>query len=268
MSDESEARTIAPWARVLILLTTLAVGCLLSYLLTGTIVPTARADALVFQSALLFIVLGSAVIEHKFTRPADSVVNALMGVIALVTVYGIAPKKAWWLVFAYCIVVFVVALTCTVVSTERDITGWRQTVARWTYRPAVIFGRARLLYSIVFLFAIFTFYGIQARQTAILVLFWGLFLALWPLGVPELLSGLRARRLSSVPIGRVARLDSPNLLRITLKPDERWDSSSSALYQAPDGTQHVVLALYVQSTDVGTLATGLCVKSVPDPFPN
>src|SRR5436189_160516 len=90
MAGELQTTTVTPWARVSILVLTLAAACVLSYVLTGTIVPTSPADALIFQSTLLFVVLGSAILEHKFTRPADSVVNALMGVISLVTVYGIA----------------------------------------------------------------------------------------------------------------------------------------------------------------------------------
>jgi hypothetical protein len=267
MAPEEKTRMIAPWARVSILVVTLVTGCALSYTLTGTVVPTAPADVLIFQSTLLFVVLGSAVLEHKFTRPADSVVNALMGMIALVTVYGIAPKMGWWVVFSYCFCVFVVSLTCSIVSTEPKITGWRRTVADLSYRPAVVFGRARLLYSVVFLFAVFTFYGVQTRQTAILVLFWGLFMAVWPLGIPEILSGIRPGRSLLQPIGRVARLDSPNLLRITLNLNECWDSTCAVVYQAPDGTQHRVLPLYVLSMDDQTLATGLCVVPTSDPIP-
>ena len=60
MPAEERTRTVAPWARVSILVVTLGAGCALSYALTGTIVPTAPADALIFQSTLLFVVLGSA----------------------------------------------------------------------------------------------------------------------------------------------------------------------------------------------------------------
>ena len=110
---------------------------------------------MVFQSTLLFVVLGSAVLEHKFTKPADSVVNSLMGMVSMVTVFGIAPREPWLLVFGYCAVVFAFALVCTMVSASPETTGWRRTIADWTYRPAVVFGRARLLYSVVFLFAVF-----------------------------------------------------------------------------------------------------------------
>lgn len=262
MAERNEQAGVAPWVRVAILVGALATACVISLYSTGTIIPTSARDALIFQSTLLFVVLGSAVLEHKFTRPADSVVNGLMGVVSLVTVADVAPRGAWWAVFAYCAITFVLALVCSVVSTEPHLTGWRARVAQLTYKPAVVFGRARVLYSVVFLFGVFSFYGMQDPRTGILVVFWGLFIALWPLGVPELLSALRLRRDGQSPIGRAVRLDSPNLLRIALDPQTKWLPDAPVIYEAADGTQHVVVPLYSQTKDEHVLATGMCVPSM------
>ncbi len=218
MSESTEPARVTAGARMIILIGSLVIACGLSLALTGTIIPTSAAEALIFQSTLLFVVLGSAVIEHKFTRPADSVVNGLMGMVSLITVVPIAPQKAWWAVFGYCAAVFLLALVCSVASTEPTISGWRRRVAAATYRPAVVFGRARVLYTVVFLFALFAFYGVQDLRTAVLVVFWGLFLALWPLGVPEMLSAFQIRKGGPSSIGRAIRFDSPNLVRVELHP--------------------------------------------------
>ena len=113
----AQAGYVAPWARVAILVGALTLGSALSYYLTGSVLPEKSAEALIFQSTLLFVVIGSAVLEHKFTRPADSVVNALMGMISLITVYGVAKGLSWTLTFLYCAIVFLVSLSCTLVST-------------------------------------------------------------------------------------------------------------------------------------------------------
>ena len=107
---------VAPWARVLILISAMIVACLLSLRLTGSLVPISAGDALIFQNALLLVVLGSAILEHKFTKPADSVVNFLMGIVTLVTVYPVAPRLMWWVVTAYCGMVLALATVCTAVS--------------------------------------------------------------------------------------------------------------------------------------------------------
>ncbi len=261
MAERTEQAVVAPWVRVAILVGALATACAISLYSTGTVIPTSAPEALIFQSTLLFVVLGSAVLEHKFTRPADSVVNGLMGVVSLVTVADVAPRMAWWAVFAYCTLTFVLALVCSVVSTQPHLTGWRARVAQFTYKPAVVFGRARVLYSVVFLFGVFSFYGVQDQRTAILVIFWGLFIALWPLGVPELLSAFRLPRDGPPAIGRAVRLDSPNLLRIALDPQTKWLPDAPVMYEAVDGAQHVVVPLYSQTRDEHVLATGMCVPS-------
>jgi hypothetical protein len=77
----SAQQIILPWVRIAILLTAVIVLCGVSFAINGAIIPQDAKHALIFQNALLLVVLGSAVIEHKFTKPADSLVNALMGLI-------------------------------------------------------------------------------------------------------------------------------------------------------------------------------------------
>ena len=141
LNTYSKDKIIAPWARVAIMLTSLAVMFMLSWILTGSLIPEESPDALIFQNALLLIVLGSAILEYKFTKPADSVVNALTGIITLITIYHVAPKSTWWLIFLYCLIVFVMASACSIVSTGKHITGWRKSIAKFTYTPSIYFGK-------------------------------------------------------------------------------------------------------------------------------
>jgi len=231
----------------------------LSWQLTGSFVPTKPQESIIFQSGLLLVVLGSAVLEHKFTRPADSVVNALAGIVTLVTVYSVAPRLAWWLLLSYCAFVFALALSCTVVSTGPDIKGWREQVARYTYQPAVYLGRARLLHSMVFLFGVFAFYDSRSREAAVLVAFWGVFVALWPLRLPQLLSGLSRNVEAPTKLGRVIRREWPDLVRVELQSGVDWSEDRPRIYQDGDGNQHLVVPLYKQLRDEQAIATGLCI---------
>jgi uncharacterized protein len=257
-----------PWVRVAILATALVVVCILSYYITGSVIPTDPKNGLIFQNALLLIVLGSALLEYKFTKPADSAINGLLGCITLVTVYRVAPTFAWWVVFVYCAVVFILATTCVAVSSGPTISGWRERVAAYTYRPSVVLGKARVLFSIVFLAAVFWFYGLQGYQTAALVLFWGIFVAIWPLGVPEFLSAFRPReRATTEAVGRVVRTDWPNVVRVALDRGSTWSRRSPKVLQQSDGRQCYVVPLYHQVQEEGVLGTGLCVGEVETPLP-
>lgn len=248
---------VAPWARVTIMASALAVGGALSWRLTGSAVPTEPRQAIIFQTGLLLVVLGSAILEHKFTRPADSLVNSLMGIVSLVTVYATSPRAAWWFVFAYCALVFVMALACVALSTGPDVSGWRALVAKGTYGPAVYLGRARLLFSIVFLFGVFAFYSLGSRAAAVLVAFWGVFIALWPLRLPEFLTSLRRAVSSPTPLGRVVRREWPSLVRVELQPGVSWNEQEPRIYQDADGGQYLVVPLYKQVREQQALATGL-----------
>ena len=146
---------VSPWVRVAILLAATAILGFISHRLTGSVLPIDAKEALVFQNALLLIVLGSALLEHHYTKPADSVINSLMGLLTLLTVYGEAPKWPWRLVVGYCLLVFFFSTICVTVSSTSRETGWRAKLAQFTYRPSVILGSSRVLFTVVFLSGIF-----------------------------------------------------------------------------------------------------------------
>jgi hypothetical protein len=257
MNDET--KTIQPWARVLILLGSLLAVCLLSRNITGHWIPSDTKDSVIFQNALLLIVIGSALLETKFTKPADSAINGLMGMLTLVPVYGLPTPAHWWLIFGYCGVVCVLAMTCVAVSSGPSIIGWRSKVANVTSRPAVVFGKARVLYSIVFIYSVFSFYGVTSATTAKLVVFWGIFLALWPLRVPDLLSAFRAKRRGYSIVGHVVRTDAPNVVHATLQGEVKWSQEKVFILQQNNGQQCHVVPLFEQMKEQQTLATGLCI---------
>jgi len=252
---------VEPWSRVAILLFFLALALVLSRYLTGSFLPSDPKQSLIFQGSLLLIVLGSAVLEHKFTKPADSAVNALMGIVTLIPVYRATPILVWWLVLLYCVGVFFLAVACVAVSSGPHISDEQQRVARLTYRPAVVFGSARILYSILFLFGLFAFYQLQSTGAVLLLLFWGLFVVVWPLGLPELLSGLSRSKEEPKSIGRLLRTDAPNIVRVSLDPTGDWSPSRGKLYQQADGKQTLVIPLFSHVQDEGLLGTGMCVDS-------
>jgi hypothetical protein len=185
-------RHLAPWMRLAILLTGLAVLCLLSWSMTGSLFPTDSRQANIFQSGLLLVILGSLFLEDKFTRPADVVVNGLTGIVALMTVVP-AGANAWWiLVFLYCLAVFLAAAVCIALSSAGEVEPWRAKISDYLYRTSTAFGSSRVLFTVVFLYGVFSYYGLQSKQTATLVLFWGMYIALWPLRIPQLVQALIA----------------------------------------------------------------------------
>jgi uncharacterized protein len=257
--------SIDPWVRVTIMLVATGVVALLSYSLTGSVLPVEPRQALVFQNALLLIVLGSALLEHHFTKPADSAVNALMGLITLFSVHGEAPTGPWTIAAGYCSVVFILSATCVAVSQGAQVSGWRKRVARFTYRPSVVFGRARVLFTVVFLSGLWFFYTVQDPVTIALILFWGVFLAIWPLKIPELVTAwFRGTPQDSTSVGEILRIDSPNILRVAFSGESTWDPSLPKICVQPNGESYWVKPLFSQFQEGRLLATGL-LTSIPAP---
>src|ERR1035437_6614296 len=99
--------TTPPWTRVLILVLSVTALAVLAHSITGEFIPSDPKTALIFQNALLLIVLGSTLLEHKFNKPAYSVINGLMGAITLFPVYGFSKKQLLLgLVFFFCFLCF------------------------------------------------------------------------------------------------------------------------------------------------------------------
>ncbi len=266
-SSMKQQDTTPPWPRVLILVCSVVVLAALAHYVTGEFLPADPKTALIFQNALLLIVLGSVLLEHKFTNPAHAAVNGLMGAITLLPVYGLPNKHVWWIVFLYCSLVFLFAMICVSVSSGPTLTGWRKRIADITYRPAVELGKSRLLFSVVFLYGVFSFYGTLSIQIAVLVVFWGIFMAIWPLGVPELLAAFRSKEGTSLAIGNVVKTDAPNIIHATLTSNAKWDRKFVKLFQQGDGKQRYVIPLFSQAKNDQILGTGLCAAHVDEPIP-
>ncbi|HKI54520.1 MAG TPA: DUF87 domain-containing protein [Anaerolineales bacterium] len=255
---------IAPWVRVIILLSSTLVMSGLSYLFTGSIIPRDPQDALIFQNALLLIVIGVALLEKYYTKPADSMVNSLMGVLTLLGVYDIAPKLFWWVMFSYLTLVFFFAIMTTAIYSFEVQNPKFIKLAELCYQPAVVLGQARVLYSVVFLYAIFTFKGVQSLQTVALVLFWGIFIVIWPLRLPQLMSRLSFQKKRYQPVGHVMRTDWPNIVRVTIQPSTNWTNESIKIFQQVDGKQSLILPLFSEPQGDELVGTGLVVKEYKD----
>lgn len=256
-----------PMIRVFIMLVGLLCVLLISWSYTGSPIPEDPKYSLVFQNALLLIVLGSAILEHFFTKPADSMVNSLMAGITLFSVYGNTPTAAWWTVFIYCLFVFVISTVCVATSGERINNELAEVVNSRLYRPAVVLGRARVIFSIVFLFGIYSFYSSQTELTVTLVVFWGIFMAIWPLKIPQLLSAISFNSSEQIPpVGRLLRVDNPGILRFSITEETNWGSDSLFIYQRVDNSQKWVMPLYSHFDDVKRIGTAMIVGDVKDPI--
>lgn len=249
----------APWARVTVMLLGLLGALLLAWVLTGSVIPRDSKESLIFQNGLLLLVLGSAIIEHKFTRPADAVVNGLMGVVTLVPVYPSAPRLAWAIVFSYALLIFVVASICVALSEKPAPTGRKQWLTNATYYFATTFGQARIFFSVLILFGAFSFYSIRSTETVILLLFWAFYVLAWFTGLPTALTRLMQRTAAAPSIASIVRVDAPNIVRAELVPGSTWTKTTPKACCQADGTTGLLVPLYSAIQADKRIGTGLFI---------
>lgn len=252
-----------PMIRVFIMLIGLLCTLLISWKFTGSPLPQDSKYSLVFQNALLLIVLGSAILEHFFTKPADSMINSLMAGITMFGVYHVSPALAWWVVFSYCLFVFIISTICVATSGGRVSGDIASVVNNRLYRPAIVLGRSRLIFSIVFLFGVYSFYSIQSELAVYLIVFWGVFIAIWPLKLPQFLSSINFRHQEIIlPIGKLLRLDNPGVLRFAINQSTDWEQGKPLIYQSVDKIQQWVLPLYSHLNDERRIGTAMLLGAV------
>ena len=254
-----------PMVRVFIMLVGLLCALLISWKFTGSPLPQDSKYALIFQNAMLLIVLGSAILEHFFTKPADSMINSLMAGITMFGVYHVSPALAWWVAFSYCLVVFLISTICVATSGGRVSGDIASVVNNRLYKPAIVLGRSRLIFSIVFLFGVYSFYSIQSEIAVYLIVFWGVFMAIWPLKLPQLLSSISFNSLETVlPIGKLLRMDNPGVLRFAINQSTDWEKGKPLIYQRVDKSQQWVLPLYSHLNDERRIGTAMLLGAVEE----
>lgn len=257
-------RHVLPWVRILILvLATICLG-VISLATTGNLIPQDPGQALLFQSSLLLVVLGSLVLERYFTAPGDALVN---GLTALITVLPFATSKhsgVWALLVVYLLIVIIASAVAVALQGRHRSVGRFARLQAIVYSTSIFLGQARVVFSIVFLVSIAFFVQTSTGQSFTLLAFWGIYVAMWPLGLPQLLSRLKApvanRR---AVVGVLDRVDSPNVARISLDDNFDWSSApgSPLLVQLHDGTPRWAIRLVAETASDGRWATLLLARS-------
>lgn len=257
------AADVRPWVRLSILVVGVLTLFAIARVVTGDLIPSDPVDALMFQSGLLVVVLSSSVIELNFTRPAESLVNSLSALVALIAVVPSAPMLPTTFLFIYLGIVLVASLVCVFGqdANKRD-SGIATNIA---YRISSELGRARIVFSVVFVTVVAFYVDEPDAMTLSLVAFWGLFLVIWPLNIPQLLNRLfGSRRVREALVGRVVRVDSPGIVRAQLSTTAswRWAETPPVLVHLPDDSVRWGIPLMSENRDDDRWGTLLLTRLV------
>jgi hypothetical protein len=157
----------------------------LVWLHTGTLLPPSGPDAIWFNAGLFTLLLGRFVTEYRFTKPNDVFLNCVTVFVGVSTLAH-PPHPAWWEGIRWgsaAIGVIAVALSWDLgAQARREERKWRS----FLYQLVVSIGRADVLFSIVFILALMSYFALDTHETQIFVIAWGGILLTANLNLPTL----------------------------------------------------------------------------------
>lgn len=237
---------------------------IVSIVTTGALFHTDGQLANIFQSGLLLIVLGSILLEDKFTKPLDALVNSLTAIIALIGIYGVSLDYLllWTCLLIYSVIIFVFSfIGLLTIETTSEV--WKR-INKSSYFITKTFGKAQVIFSIVFLFSAFSHFRQDETNLTILVLFWVTYIGLLWLKVPQFIQGLWEQKqrqdAKNDVLGIVLRVDYPSIVKLELLPEKSWTSRNLAIVCLGDGKPQFIQPLYTQTQDKLVVGTGLILQ--------
>jgi len=180
-----------------------------------------------FTSGLLLVVLGIFVTEKYFTKPLDVIVNIVTLFVVLSTLDNAQKFLLYWPLFVYSLLVGLIALTSFVlIDEEKDKNILSQKVANSAYRISAFLGSSKMLFSIVFIISIFSYFLLSIQnnllitkeQTAVLYLifFWGATLLIEPIDrklINPLIDNFKNKS-SPKLIGKIIKRLNPDIIYV------------------------------------------------------
>jgi hypothetical protein len=254
--------------------TALIINLILFYgaflIVTGRLLPSGGLESVWLLSAiaLWFLTLLSA---PWFVPPRDALANAVGAAAILVTIdlTSVAYLKHElnlfrWASAVYCVFVTFAALLALLLHDRNERSPW----SGFSFRLAATFGRGELLYTPSAFISIAGAYQGDFSITVFLLALWVLFVIARP--AEQLLTARRywlAERAVAAEfpsVGRIERVDHPNILRIRIQRRSSWKPGSLYVAAMPDGAQQYTLALFTQVQGTDVIGTGLCVAKVAE----
>lgn len=190
----------------------------LNKFVTGNWVPPSGDSGIWFSGGLFMIIVGAYWTENFFTKPADVAQNAIVAIISI-SMLSSPPLKEWWdglQIFSAIIGVIAIALAFQ----RANPTGEVSTISRLGYEIVSRVGASSVLFSLVFVLSLISYFDFKSPETKAMVIFWGLVLFFKHARIDEIIDVFikKITTKNANTIGKVTRLFEPGIVRFQLFP--------------------------------------------------
>ncbi|MCB5191803.1 DUF87 domain-containing protein [Methylobacillus arboreus] len=185
----------------------------LNYYFTKSLLPSPDTKNLWFYSGLFMMVFSILFIDPYYSSPKNVITNTIPLALTLIAIKDVfIDLKLWWVSFGVVLTLLIVALVALVLNNETKSENHIQNrISILLKNSVVLFGQGRVLYSLVFIASLLSYYSIQNNYTITLFFFWCGILLINPKALTNTFS-LKSKRLSNNAIGEVFSIQSKQLL--------------------------------------------------------
>lgn len=144
----------------------------LSWWHTGSFAPPSGPDAIWFHAGLFTLVLGRFITEYRFTKPNDVFLNCV-AVFASTSTLTNPPNSEWWLLLRWGSLIVGTAAIGLAWDPGREAKLADSRARSIAYQVVTQLGRAEVIFSLVFVLALISYFDLRDYKTKVFVVAWG-----------------------------------------------------------------------------------------------
>lgn len=256
--------------RTIVLLVNAIIAFLVFWSVTGNELPTGGLETVWLVCALSYWFLG-LLSAPWFVPPRDALISAVGALLILIPMdissatlfFGELEQIRAWLI-GFSVVVVVLAIYSLFMH-DKD---GRSAPGKFAFRLTSIFGKGEVLFTGPAVVSVIASHQTSFSEMSWLLLFWILVV----IGKPVERFVEAARKLNEdiqsadafPSIGRIDRIDHPNILRVRLDSGSLWPNNRLFTATLPNGEQQYVVSLFSQIQGAEVVGTGLVVATAAE----
>jgi hypothetical protein len=152
---------------------------------TGSPLPPSGENAIWFHAGLFTLLIGTFIVEYRFTRPNDVFVNCLV-VFASTSTLTDPPYQGWWMLVRWGALICGVTAIALAWDPGREAKLSEQKFRAILYQIVIRLGNAEVLFSIVFVLALISYFNFDSPDAKYFAIAWGAFLIAAHIDLPTL----------------------------------------------------------------------------------
>ncbi len=270
---QDKARSLTNRDRFLVLLGYILILYLVNGSVTSGWIPSGGGEGLWLLSGIALFSF-AFLSTPFFVRPADALASAMAGGILLwsidmrdINTAGDALNLFRWLAVSGMFAVSLSAISATMLH-KKSTGAAASLLGHISYKFSSIFGAGAVVFTPPALISVFGFHQDQVLSMLSLGFVWFVLVTTKPLELVALflndVARFRASSSSAEIVGQIQRIDSPNIIRVSLDKSELWNPKKVLVTCLADASRVLVLPLFSQVQNDGLVGTGLFIRGDHD----